>query len=92
MIELTVKQSVALTDLSTAINNDRQFTPGIYVCLLVPVALEDGTRFVPGLVAMVNHGRLKQCEVRTVATPRGATGCPSTRAESHLPRIGGPSR
>ncbi len=62
MPELTVKKSVALTDLSTAVNRYRHFTPGIYVCIHAPVLFEDGTRFVPGLVAMVNHGRLKQCE------------------------------
>ena len=62
MPELTISKSVLLTDLGLAINRYRTFTPGIYVCIHVPVVLDDQTRFVPGLVAQVNHGRLKQCE------------------------------
>ena len=48
MPELTLNKSVALTDLSTAVNRYRHFTPGIYVCLHVPVILADATRIVPG--------------------------------------------
>lgn len=62
MPELSISKSVLLTDLSFCINRYRHSTPGIYVCLHVPVELDDETRFVPGVVAMVNHGRLAQCE------------------------------
>lgn len=62
MPELTTAKSVLLTDLALCINRYRLFTPGIYVCLHVPVLLGNETRIIPGLVAMVNHGRLKQCE------------------------------
>ncbi len=62
MPELTTQKSVLLTDLALCINRYRLYTPGIYVCLHVPVVLDDQTRVVPGLIAMVNHGRLKQCE------------------------------
>ena len=40
------------------------FSPGWYVCLLVRVQLSAEEWEVPGLVAMVNYGRKKQCEVR----------------------------
>lgn len=62
MPELTTSKSVLLTDLALCVNHYRLFTPGIYVCLHVPVQLDNNARIVPGLVAMVNHGRLKQCE------------------------------
>jgi hypothetical protein len=62
MPELTTSQSVLLTDLALCVNHYRLFTPGTYVCLQVPVVLDAASRVVPGLVAMVNHGRLKQCE------------------------------
>lgn len=62
MRELTTAKSVLLTDLALCVNHYRLFTPGIYVCLHVPVQLDHRSRIVPGLVAMVNHGRLKQCE------------------------------
>ena len=72
MPELTLTKSVLLTDLTLCINRYRLSTPGIYVCVHVPVILDD-TRFVPGLVAQVNHGRLKQCE----ATEAGFVGPPN---------------
>lgn len=62
MPELSLTKSVLLTDLTLCINRYRLSTPGIYVCIHVPVVLDEATRFVPGLVAQVNHGRLKQCE------------------------------
>jgi hypothetical protein len=66
MPELTTAKSVLLTDLALCVNHYRLFTPGIYVCLHVPVVLDENTRIVPGLIAMVNHGRLKQCEPVTL--------------------------
>lgn len=72
MPELTLKKSVLLTDLTHCINTYRHSTPGIYVCGHVPVILGDA-RFVPGIVAQVNHGRLKQCE----ATDEGFVGPPN---------------
>lgn len=62
MPELSTQKSVLLTDLALCVNHYRLFTPGIYVCLHVPVVLNATTRVIPGLIAMVNHGRLKQCE------------------------------
>jgi hypothetical protein len=64
MPELTTGQSALLTDLALCVNRYRLFTPGIYVCVHVPVQLDAETRIVPGLISMVNHGRLKQCEAR----------------------------
>lgn len=66
MPELTTSQSVLLTDLALCINRYRLFTPGIYVCVHVPVEFDDGSRVVPGLVSMVNWGRLRQCEPEDV--------------------------
>ncbi|MDA1054259.1 MAG: Uma2 family endonuclease [Planctomycetota bacterium] len=66
MPELTTAKSVLLTDLALCVNRYRLFTPGIYVCLHVPVVLDANTRIVPGLIAMVNHGILKQCEPVTL--------------------------
>lgn len=62
---MNLAKSVLLTDLSTEINRYRYSTPGIYVCLLMPVILTEGSSFVPSLVAAVNHGRLKQCEPKS---------------------------
>ncbi|QDU36367.1 hypothetical protein Mal4_06520 [Maioricimonas rarisocia] len=61
MPELSTGKSVLLTDLALCINHYRLYTPGIYVCLHVPVQLDATTRIVPGLISMVNHGRLRQC-------------------------------
>ena len=62
MPELTVGQSALLTDLVLCVNRYRLLTTGLYVCVHVPVLLDAETRIVPGLVAMVNGGRLKQCQ------------------------------
>lgn len=72
MPELTTSASVLLTDLALCVNRYRLFTPGIYVCMHVGVQL-DGERIVPGLVAQVNWGRLKQCE----AVENGFRGPPN---------------
>ena len=61
MPELTIGTSALLTDLALVVNRYRLLTPGIYVCVHVPVTAH-GTRVVPGLVSMVNHGPAKQCE------------------------------
>ncbi len=73
MPELSTSKSVLLTDLALCVNHYRLFTPGIYVCLHVPVELDDETRIVPGLISMVNHGRLRQCE----PVERGFKGPPN---------------
>ncbi|MCB9925523.1 MAG: Uma2 family endonuclease [Planctomycetaceae bacterium] len=73
MLELTTAKSVLLTDLALCVNHYRLFTPGIYVCLHVTVVLDENTRIVPGLISMVNHGRLKQCE----PVERGFEGPPN---------------
>lgn len=73
MPELSLSKSVLLTDYGLCINRYRLSTPGIYVCFHVPAILDDETRIVPGLVAQVNHGRLKQCD----ATEEGFLGPPN---------------
>ena len=67
MPELSIGQSALLTDLTLCCNRYRLFTPGMYLCVHVPVILDDDTRFVPGLVAQFNHGRQKQCEPKSEA-------------------------
>ena len=64
MAELGVHQSALLTDLALCVNRYRLFSPGWYVCVLAKVQLSPEAAEVPGLVAMVNYGRKKQCEVR----------------------------
>src|SRR6266478_1851564 len=60
--DLDVGQSVLLTDIAMCVNYYRLFSPGLYVCTLVPVQLDDSTRLCPGLLAMVNYGKHKQCD------------------------------
>ena len=62
MAELGVHQSALLTDLALCVNRWRLFSPGWYVCVLTKVQLSPEVSEVPGLVAMVNYGRKKQCE------------------------------
>jgi Putative restriction endonuclease len=71
MAELTVHQSALLTDLALCINRYRLFSPGWYVCVMAKVQLSPEEWEVPGLVAMVNYGRKKQCEAHDDAF-RGA--------------------
>jgi hypothetical protein len=61
--ELTVGQSALLTDVAMCVNYYRLLTPGLYCCTLVPVQLDQDTRLCPGLMAMVNYGKSKQCAV-----------------------------
>ena len=62
MAELSVHQSVLLTDLAFCVNRWRLFSPGWYVCVMAKVQLSPEEVEVPGLVAMVNYGRKKQCD------------------------------
>jgi len=62
MAGLTVHQSVLLTDLALCVNRWRLFSPGWYVCMMAKVQLSPEESEIPGLVAMVNYGRKKQCE------------------------------
>ena len=62
MAELSVHQSATLTDLALCVNRWRLFSPGWYVCVLTKVKLSSDESEVPGLVAMVNYGRKKQCD------------------------------
>lgn len=64
MAELAVHQSALLTDLALCVNRYRLFSPGWYVCVMTRVQLAPDAWEVPGLVAMLNYGRKKQCEVR----------------------------
>ena len=63
MKDRSVFQSATLTDVAMCVNHYRLSTPGLFVCVHVGVALDDGFRVVPGLVAQVNSGRFKQCEL-----------------------------
>ncbi len=60
--DLDIGQSATLTDLAMCINHYRLSTPGLYVCVHIPVQLDAETRLTPGIVAQVNSGRFKQCE------------------------------
>ena len=64
--ELDVGQSALLTDIAMCINYYRLFSPGLYCCIHATVQLDDDTRFCPGVVVMVNHGRFKQCDADDV--------------------------
>ena len=78
MPELTTEKSVLLTDLALCVNHYRLFTPGIYVCLHVPVVLDENTRLVPGLIAMVNHGRLDRKSTRLNSSHERLSRMPSS--------------
>ena len=60
--ELTIGESALITDLSLCLNYYRLFSPGLYCCTHVTVELDDGNRFQPDVMLMVNHGRFKQAE------------------------------
>jgi hypothetical protein len=62
MRELDVGQSALLADIGMCINYYRLFSPGLYCCIHAPVQLDENTRFIPGVIAMVNYGPLKQCD------------------------------
>jgi len=64
MPPLGVHQSALLTDLALCVNRWRLLSPGWYVCVLAKVQLSPEEAEVPGLVAMVNYGRKKQCQVQ----------------------------
>ena len=61
--DLDVGRSALLTDIALCINYYRLFSPGLYVCVLAPVQLDPETRLIPGILAMVNYGKHKQCSV-----------------------------
>ena len=61
---LGVHRSALLTDLALCINRYRLFSPGWYVCVLAKVQLAPDEWEAPGLTAMVNYGRMKQCQVK----------------------------
>lgn len=61
--ELDIGQSAMLTDIAMCVNYYRLFSPGLYCCTLVPVQLDEDTRLCPGVIAMVNYGKHKQCSV-----------------------------
>lgn len=60
--EMSIGESALLTDLAMCINYYRLFTPGLYCCVHVPLQLDEQTRLCPGILAMVNHGKFKQCD------------------------------
>jgi hypothetical protein len=60
--ELDVGQSALLTDVAMCINYYRLFSPGLYCCIHAPLQIDEDTRLFPGIIVMVNHGKLKQCD------------------------------
>lgn len=54
-----------LTDVAMCVNYYRLSTPGLYVCVHVPVQVDETTRMVPCLIAQVNSGTFKQCDPGT---------------------------
>jgi hypothetical protein len=60
--ELDVGQSALLTDIATCINYYRLFSPGLYCCIHATLQIDADTRLIPGIIVMVNHGQLKQCD------------------------------
>ncbi len=59
MPTLSLGHSALLTDLATCLNWYRMASPGLYCCLHVSVELGEHRLLTPGVVLMVNHGRLK---------------------------------
>lgn len=59
MPPLPIGHSALLTDLATCLNWYRLASPGLYCCVHVTVELSEGNAVTPGVVLMVNHGRLR---------------------------------
>jgi hypothetical protein len=60
--DISIGESALLTDIALCVNYYRLFTPGLYCCVHAPLQLNAETRLCPGILAMVNHGELKQCD------------------------------
>jgi hypothetical protein len=60
--EIGVSESALLTDIARCLNYYRLFSPGLYCCVHAPVQLDAEHRLRPGIIVMVNHGGLKQCD------------------------------
>lgn len=60
--EIGVSESALLTDIAMCVNYYRLFSPGLYCCVHAPLQLDGEPRMRPGLLVMVNHGELKQCD------------------------------
>jgi hypothetical protein len=59
--ELDIAQSANLTDIAMCINHYRLSTPGMHVCIHVPVQINKRTRVIPGIIAQVGSGKFNQC-------------------------------
>ncbi|MFO0734163.1 MAG: Uma2 family endonuclease [Nitrospiraceae bacterium] len=60
--DIGLSESVLLTDIAMCVNYYRLFSPGLYCCAHAPLQLDAETFLRPGLIVMVNHGELKQCD------------------------------
>ncbi len=60
--EIGIGESALLTDIAMCVNYYRLFSPGLYCCVHAPLQLHDAIRLRPGILVMVNHGELKQCD------------------------------
>jgi hypothetical protein len=59
---LTIAESATLTDFAMCINHYRLSTPGMHVCVHVPVQLNEDLRITPALIAPIDSGQYRQCE------------------------------
>ena len=59
--ELDIGQSANLTDIAMCVNHYRLSTPGLHVCIHVPVQINPSTRVTPGLMVQVGNGKYNQC-------------------------------
>jgi hypothetical protein len=59
---MTIGESATLTDFAMCVNHYRLSTPGMHVCVHVPVQLDENTRITPGLIAPIGSGKHMQCE------------------------------
>jgi hypothetical protein len=60
--EIGLSESALLTDLAMCVNYYRLFSPGLYCCVHAPLQLDEQIFLRPGIIVMVNHGALKQCD------------------------------
>lgn len=57
--ELDISLSATLTDMAMCINHYRLSTPGMHLCIHIPVQLDENTRISPGVIAQIGNGKYK---------------------------------
>lgn len=58
---MTISESATLVDFTMCINHYRLATPGMHVCVFVPVQLNEAVRITPALIAPIGSGQYMQC-------------------------------